>query len=409
MPRFTTQDYWIDHRSTIPANTDQPVKLFVRWHKPEHPHGERRRPVVMVHGRSIPGLVAFDLGEGQPGYYEDYSWSRELAKDGYDVFVMDLQGIGRSTRPSVMNDKCNINPAQQLIVLPQTCPPTYAYQLSNSQSDWDELDKVVNWAMGQTGTSKVDLVGYSAGAFAVGPYAMAHSDRVSSLLLLAPAFAMKGPSSPVASLPLGSSNPPPGFWGFPMLIQDKPAFETGWNNEVFVEPRCPEQRDDAHHIVDVVWQAVMNNDDVGRSWGPGVLRFRNPYWWGWNPETVGSDQILGDEVPMLIVYGEKDKIAGDNPVQNFCVPKLYDHINGQHKLMFRVDATGHHIVWERQRKHVHKLSKKWLKSANTGMPYSIDSKSNGSYGLDWDGDRYDLPSSTIIQTQDERLLAMSLV
>lgn len=406
--RFTTQDCWIDHCSTIPANKDQPVKLFVRWHKPELSHGARRRPVVMVHGRSIPGLVAFDLGEGQPGYYDDYSWSRELAKDGYDVFIMDLQGIGRSTRPSVMNEKCNINPAQQPIVLPQSCQPTYPCQLSNSQSDWDELDTVLTWAMGQTETNKVDLIGYSAGAFATGPYAMQHPDRVSSLFLLGPAFAMKGPSTPVASLPLSGANPPPNAWGFPMWIQDRRNFETGWNSEVFVEPRCPEQRDDAHDIVDVVWQTVLNNDDVGSTWGPGVTRFRNAYWWGWNPDRVGHDRILGDEVPVIIVYGEKDVTAGNNPGPGFCVPELYNCIQGQHKLMFRVDATGHLMVWERQRKHLHKLSKKWLKSADTGLPYNIDDMTNGSYGLNWEGECYDLPSTTMMQAQEERLLAMSL-
>ena len=54
-----------------------------------------------------PAEVAFDVPA--PGY----SWMAYLAERGMDVFSMDMTGYGRSTRPLVMNDKCNLSAEQQ--------------------------------------------------------------------------------------------------------------------------------------------------------------------------------------------------------------------------------------------------------------------------------------------------------
>ncbi len=58
----------------------------------------------MLHGRSVPALAGFDL------QYKKYSWAEELAKKDFDVFVMELQGSGLSTRPK-MDDHKNVSPA----------------------------------------------------------------------------------------------------------------------------------------------------------------------------------------------------------------------------------------------------------------------------------------------------------
>ncbi|SCL58383.1 Lysophospholipase, alpha-beta hydrolase superfamily [Micromonospora citrea] len=382
---FTSQDLVVDHRSNLDANNGATIELFVRWFKPDLPPGRPRQPVLMVHGRSSPGLVSFDLrsdaGEGR------YSWARELAEEGCDVFVMDLQGMGRSTRPVQMNDPCNINPLQQHLLLPrEPCAARYAKQLTNSASDWAELGTVVNWILGQSGMpSKIDLIGYSAGAYAVGPYAMTIDPaKVASLLLLAPIFAVKGPSTPPPTLPVST---PCAVYGFPMHILHRTGFKKSWDSEVDVEPRYPGQRDDVHDIVDVVWDAFLDNDQLGRTWGPGVSRFRNGYWWGWNPERVTADRTnLGEEVPVLIVYGEKDTSANNTPL-NFSVPELYRSVQGRRKLMYRLDGAGHLVVWERQRKRLHTLSRKWLRSArHPTRPYNVDGNTSGTFVVPWEGD-----------------------
>src|SRR5262245_32785854 len=96
-----TTDHMVPHVSTVPANKDDYVQLFVRERDGTPPGaGAQRRAVLMLHGRSVPALAGFDLERGR------YSWAGNLAQAGSDVFVMDLQGSGRSPRPK-MDDACN--------------------------------------------------------------------------------------------------------------------------------------------------------------------------------------------------------------------------------------------------------------------------------------------------------------
>jgi len=83
------------HVSTVPANKGEKVHLFVRERDSTPPGAPSRRAVLMLHGRTVPALPGFDLD------HEQYSWAGDLAQKGFDVFVMDLQGSGRSPRPKM--------------------------------------------------------------------------------------------------------------------------------------------------------------------------------------------------------------------------------------------------------------------------------------------------------------------
>jgi hypothetical protein len=132
MPNIPPQDHAVPHVSTIPANLNEHVNLFVREYDGTRPHHDPEA-VLMLHGRSVPALAGFDLHHG------GYSWAQDLAQAGYDVFMMDLQGSGLSPRPE-MDNPCNANPAQQNAALVPNplvaaCPPAYPKQLGNSQSE----------------------------------------------------------------------------------------------------------------------------------------------------------------------------------------------------------------------------------------------------------------------------------
>lgn len=373
---ITTTDHTLPHISTVPANAGESIELFVREHDGTLPH-QPREPVLMLHGRSVPALAAFDLGTGR------YNWARELAQAGFDVFMMELQGSGRSPRPK-MDDPCNANPTAQVDgvlipnPLPAPCPPSYPYQLNNSLSDWNEVDTVIDFIRSQCQVDKVALVGYSAAGFQFGPYTVQHPEKVSSLFLLAPIFRPDGQTSkPGTRFDPPFDLPRPGF---PMNIQTKGAFKGVWDPEV----RCAGQREDG--MIDVVWEAIMSNDEIGRTWGPvetgqpqGVMRIRNAFWWGWNNTTAGLDGTLGGAVPVFLLYGEFDTQA-NNQQLNFSVPALYDAIPGAHKLIFKVACAGHQIVWERQAKVLHQLSKQWLKHT------AINDHTNGSFIVDEEGE-----------------------
>jgi pimeloyl-ACP methyl ester carboxylesterase len=90
-------DHFVPHISTARANEGSRVRLFVRQRRGT-PSGPA---VLLVHGRSAAAVPSFDLE------YRDYSWMAYLADAGFDVFAVDLQGYGCSSKSSVMDDPRN--------------------------------------------------------------------------------------------------------------------------------------------------------------------------------------------------------------------------------------------------------------------------------------------------------------
>lgn len=394
MSHMTPVDHKVEHKSTIPANYDTKVELFVREYKAAG-LGSTPKPVLMLHGRSVPALPGLDLvlppKGGSPHPDTSLSWAQFLAAKGYDVYVMDLQGSGLSPRPE-MHDQCNANPAQRglLKTNPGTddCDPTanYPYQLGNSQSEWDELATVVKFVRGRSEDEKVSLIGWSAASFAMGPYAMRNPGDVASLFLLAPMFPPNGrwstnPADPFGPppgtpLPAKPESKPPAVFGFPMNLTSKATVRAGISDK---------------ELADDVWQSIMDSDSIGQKWGgptpgapEGLMRWRNSYWWGWNTSTVPHDSTLGGTVPVCIVYGDQDRTANTppemGPVLHFSVPELYKGIPGGHKLMFRMEGWDHNPVWERRAAQVlQHMSWKWLKDKKV---YGAE---DGSWAVDPDG------------------------
>jgi len=187
-----TIDRWVPHVSTVPANKDQLVQLFVRERvRGDLDDGRPRKAVLMIHGFSVPVLPGMALDSG------GYDWSLWLARSGdFDVFMLDLQGSGLSPRPK-MDDPCNVPVSQQGIIPKNpTCLPSYPFQLVTSQSEWDELDTVIDYIKELRGVDKVALVGWSHAAPRVGPYAAQHPDKVESLLFYAPFYNPTAPGRP---------------------------------------------------------------------------------------------------------------------------------------------------------------------------------------------------------------------
>jgi len=384
-PNVLTCDHRVSHTSTVPANRGEPVELFVR-ERVKDSGKEPRKVVLMIHGLSVPVLAGFDLRT------DHYDWALWLAQaGGFDVFMLDFQGSGRSPRPK-MDDPCNVNPAQRSILIPNPLSDpfqclsqteaSYPFQLINSKSDWDELDTVVDYIRAYRGVDKVALVSWSQGSFRVGPYAIQHPDKVESVLFFAPIFNPGGRASKAgtrfdspAALPVSS---PAAQFGFPMNLTTRTALMNSWG----IELGCEGQREEG--IQDFVWSSIMDNDTIGRNWGPvlpdgsveGVMRVRNPFVWGWNSATVGLDGTLGGSVPVLIIYGELDKQVSTAP---FSVPALYDNVPGSHKLSFKVQCAGHFMVWERQRRALHHISKEWLEHG------AVEGFTNGSFFVDTEG------------------------
>jgi pimeloyl-ACP methyl ester carboxylesterase len=201
--RLLRIDHYVQVRSTVPAISGQATEIYVR-EVVEAGTVLRSGPAadrvaLFIHGAGTPAEVAFDVP------YRDYSWMAYLAQAGFDVFSMDMTGYGRSTRPAAMNDPCNLTREQQLAYVPALiaapCPPSYPHQMTTLASDWHDIDAVVDRIRALRHVEKLSLLAWSLGGPRSAGYASQHADRVSNLVLLAPAYNRASVADPPVQVP----------------------------------------------------------------------------------------------------------------------------------------------------------------------------------------------------------------
>ena len=118
-------------------------------------------PVLfLVHGSSVSSRPSFDLTV--PGHGE-YSVMNTFAQYGFDVWTMDHENYGRSSRTASNSD---------------------------TASGVEDLKAGVDLVVRETGRSKIHMFGESSGGLRAGAYAMARPERIDRLVLSA--FTYKG-------------------------------------------------------------------------------------------------------------------------------------------------------------------------------------------------------------------------
>ncbi len=348
-----TIDRFVPHTSTALVNYGEAVHLFVR-ERVHRGHYGNRPVVLMIEGATTPAVPIFDLR------FRNYSWMAFLARAGFDVFTMDLQGYGASSRPG-MEDPCNtqqttLNPQQDLLIpnpLPAHCAPSYPFRMA-MQSDWDEINRVVDYLRHLRGVEKVSLISWSRGGPRAGAYAAQHPEKVDKLFLYSPAmYKRTGPSvSPV--LPES---------GFLMQLGRLANTFLTWDGQVGCENQFrPEIRD-------AIGTAILDFDPIGRTWGDGTL-WRAPLQntlWGWN--AAAARQITA---PTLIIRGEFDNQGGgEEPQRN-----LFADLATNQKVFVTVACASHNLVWESQHMILFRASEEWLRQG------TFAEQSTGSFFVD---------------------------
>ena len=163
-------DYFVSHTSNEPFYTQNNLDARVTLHVREVVLPGRERTVaqdgkvlLLIHGYSVPGYVAFDTD------HENCSLMRYLARAGWDTFALDLEGFGLSTRPLVMDD-----PA----AFPDSKAPIGA------DVTLRDIERVVEFISALRGVEQVHLLGWSQGASVEAPlYAIQHPEKVARLVL----------------------------------------------------------------------------------------------------------------------------------------------------------------------------------------------------------------------------------
>jgi pimeloyl-ACP methyl ester carboxylesterase len=142
------------------------VKLYMFRKRAGPPDvSEQPRPVVLlVHGSSVSSRPTFDLSVPGKG---EYSLMNELARRGFDVWTMDHEGYGRSSRTEGNSD---------------------------IRSGAEDLRAGSELVARETGRQKIHYIGESSGALRAAAFAAAWPDRVDRLVLMA--FTYTGAGSP---------------------------------------------------------------------------------------------------------------------------------------------------------------------------------------------------------------------
>jgi pimeloyl-ACP methyl ester carboxylesterase len=132
------------------------LKVYV-WEKYqrnfERTFTQNSKIVLLVHGRTWSGRPDFDL------QIRDYSLMDFLAKNGYDVWAIDIHGYGRSEK----TDK----------------------DWSDTASAANDIGAAVDYIAKRRGVKKMSILGWSWGTQTSGLYAMNHPDKINKLILFA--------------------------------------------------------------------------------------------------------------------------------------------------------------------------------------------------------------------------------
>jgi pimeloyl-ACP methyl ester carboxylesterase len=334
--RLLRIDHYVPVRSAVPAISGQSVEIYVREVVEAGPAlrgPSADRVALFIHGAGTPAEVAFDVPD------RDYSWMAYLAHGGFDVFSMDMTGYGRSTRPAPMNDPCNLAKEQQLNYVPALiaapCAASYPHQMTTLASDWHDIDAVVDHIRTLRHLEKLSLLGWSLGGPRSAGYASHHADKVSKLVLLAPAYNRSAKADPPEQVPAN---------GAAMNTQSRDEFIANWDRQV----GCPDQYEAATR--DSVWREMLLSDPVGATWGRGVRRAPLVTSWGWTKAVAEKMQI-----PTLMVAGAEDKQV--NPER---VRELYTDLGSPKKVFVDLACSSHNALWEKNHLLLFKASLEWL-------------------------------------------------
>ena len=151
---------------TMIASPQPGLKIFVRnKHLADLKHFAPGRTLVFVHGATYPASAAFDLELG------GMSWMDYIARRGYDVYLLDLPGYGRSTRPASMDQ-----------------PAEGGAPVETTDQAVADYAAVVDWVLARRGLAKVDVAGWSWGTTIAAGFAAAQPDKVNRLVLYAPVW-----------------------------------------------------------------------------------------------------------------------------------------------------------------------------------------------------------------------------
>lgn len=257
---------------TMIASDTQGISLFVRnKRQADLAQFTPDNTILFVAGSTYPASTTFDLA------LDGLSWMDHLAAQGNDVYLVDVRGYGRSTRPPEMN-----------------APATDNGPVVRTPVAVSDVASAAAFVRARHGLAKINLIGWSWGTSLMSRFSVAHPDAVNKLVLIAPQWLRDGPSLADSGGALGAYR-----------IVDRSAAKARWLNGV------PEQHRGAL-LPDAWFEAWADATFASGQAGPGVGQLiaangtvadSRDYWAAGKP-LYEPERITA---PVLIVHGEWDR------------------------------------------------------------------------------------------------------
>ena len=289
----------------VPA-ADPGVQLYVRNKRlPNVASFSAENVVLFVHGATYPAETSFDL------QLDGISWMDYIASRGYDVYLVDVRGYGRSTRPPEMDQPAERNAP---IVRTDTAARDYG--------------AAADFVLKRRNIAKLNVVGWSWGCAIAATYTSQNNDKVNRLVLYAPQW-LRDTKRPTDSGPLGAYR----------VVTVEAALKRKSAGIPAGKKPMPDAWSDA-------WvNATFASDPAGASANPRFVRAPNgvqldgrEYWAAGKP----LYDPAAIRVPTLLVVAEWD---ADNPVQmaQALFPKLE---NARPKRLVVIGEGTHSVLME---------------------------------------------------------------
>jgi len=150
-------------------SADPGIELYVRNKRLNSTTSFNKDNVVLfVHGATYPSETGFDLR------LEGLSWMDVMAQQGYDVYMVDIRGYGKSTRPASMDQ-----------------PAANNKPIADSDTAARDYAAAADWVRKRRNVDKLNVVGHSWGTVITALYTTRHADKVNRLVLYAPVWLRK--------------------------------------------------------------------------------------------------------------------------------------------------------------------------------------------------------------------------
>jgi len=306
----------------VPA-VDPGINLYVRN---KHPQGVKKfagdKILLYVHGATYPSETAFDLK------LNGLSWMDYIAQHGYDVYLVDIRGYSKSTRPPEMDKPAADN---EPIVRTETAVK--------------DVGAAVDFILKRRGVAKINLMGWSWGTTIMGWYTTQNNDKVNRLVLYAPGWVRDAPSLTDAGGKLGA---------YRSVSRD--SAKARWLTGV------PE--DKKADLIPPGWfeawaDATFATDPVGAKQAPPVLRAPNGVvqdgreFWGAGKAMYDPSGI---RVPTFLAHAEWD---ADLP--NYMLYAYFAKLtNAPYKRYVQIGEGTHTVIMEKNRMQLFQAVQQFL-------------------------------------------------